>query len=44
MKPKHIKQKKKRGSRYMSVFGTLFVVGFAFLIGFMLGFLIGNMT
>jgi len=38
----HIKKKKKKSGRYMSVGGTFFVVGFTFFLGFVLGFLIGN--
>jgi len=39
----HIKKPKKKSSgRYMSMFGTFFVVGFTFLIGFCIGFLLGS--
>jgi len=44
MKPKHIqvKEKRKRESKYMSILGTLFVVGFSFLIGLLIGYFVGS--
>jgi len=46
MKPKHIKVKEKRPktSKYMSIGGTLFVVGFTFFLGFLIGFFVGQMV
>ena len=38
----HVKKKKKKSGRYMSAFGTFFVVGLTFFVGFCLGFLVRN--